>query len=84
MTPLGPDEGLHLAGDRKPILGHDLVERERLPEGGVVDGRSRLIHDQGHVHGDVALVDVVASFDRAVAPSMTNHRGGDAIAECGR
>ena len=84
MPPLRADEGLHLPGHREPVLGDVLIERKRLPEGWVVHPRPRLGDDEGSIHWDKALVGIVASFERAVAPSIPDHRGRDAIAECGR
>src|SRR5439155_27372703 len=81
VAPLGADEGLDLARNRDAVLRDRLVERERLPQRGVVHGRPRLLDDQGLVRRRVALVDVVLLLERAVALAERDHGGGDAVAE---
>ena len=84
MPPPRPDEGLHLPGDREPVLGHCLIERKRLPESRVVHSGARLGNDQRRVGRRIALVGVVPGLQCTVVPAVPDHGGGDAVAERGR
>ena len=81
VPPVGPDEPLHAARDRHPVLRDLRVEGERLPAVRVVQGRSRLLDDEGLVHGLVLGVHVALLLQRAVVPAVGDHGGGDPVPE---
>ena len=84
VSPLGADEGLHLARDCEAVLCDRLIESEGLPERRVVHRRPRLTDDERRVDGRVALVCVVQSLERAVLPSVGDSGGRDPVPESGR
>ncbi len=82
VTPLRPDEALALRGNRSAARRLQR-ERERLPEGRVVDRRAGLAHDQWAVLRDIRGVDVVQRLQRAIVAARGDRGRRDAVPERG-
>ena len=84
VTPLRADEALDLRRYRGKSMRRYLPERERLPEGRVVDRRACFAHDEWAVRRYVARVDVMQRLERAVVPAGSDCCRGNSVSERGR